>query len=193
MPFRRRHFRHGRLGHAPVHAKPQVQIAGSKPSWLVEGLKMLGTHEVSGSRSNPRILNMARRAGFRWYKSDSVPWCALYANYCLTAVGLPGTGSLLALSFETSKNLVRLPGPAVGSFVPMRRIGGGHIAIVVGRDSRGNLVCVGGNQRDSVSIASFPLARARSFRWPRSAKLPSVYGFKNLPLVSSSGRGSRES
>jgi uncharacterized protein (TIGR02594 family) len=190
MPFRRRHLRKGRLGLAP--RAPAVQVATpGRPLWLVEGLKMVGTHEVPGRGNNPAIIRMARRAGFKGYTSDSVPWCSLAANYFLAAAGLPGTGSLLALSFESSRNLVKLPGVAVGAFMPMKRIGGGHIAVVVGRDRAGRVVCLGGNQSDAINLRSFPLSRARSFRWPRSAKLPHVYGFHNLPIVSSGGRAGR--
>lgn len=28
------------------------------------------------------------------YTHDSIPWCALFANHCLTKVGLKGTGTL---------------------------------------------------------------------------------------------------
>jgi len=186
MPFRRRHLkRHGRLVHHHAHFAAPVHLAADphRPLWLVEGLKYIGTHEFPGSANNPKIIRMAQRAGFRGYRSDSIPWCSLFGNFCLTSAGFPGTGSLLALSFNQSKNLVRLPGPAVGAFVPMKRLGGGHIAIIVGRNSSGSLMCLGGNQSNMVSIKSFPLARALSFRWPRSAKLPGVYGFKNLPLI----------
>ena len=38
----------------------------------------------------------------------------------------------------------------------MKRQGGGHIAIVVGRDQHGNLTCIGGNQGDEVTIRHSP-------------------------------------
>jgi len=49
----------------------------------------------------------------------------------LTKVGLQGTETLWALDWSNWGT--RLPGPAVGAFAPMKRQGGGHIAIVVGR------------------------------------------------------------
>src|SRR4051812_27490840 len=112
MPFRRRHLRRGTLG--PPPPKPKVSLADPhQPLWLIEGLKMIGTHEAPGRGNNQRIIQMARRAGFRNYRSDSIPWCALFANYCCAVAGQPGTGSLLALSFNSSSNFIRLPGPAV--------------------------------------------------------------------------------
>ena len=85
----------------------------------------------------------------------------------LTKVGIKGTETLWALDWD--KWGQKLPGPAVGAFAPMKREGGGHIAIVVGRDTRGNLMCLGGNQSDyrkhhsisGRSAAKFPLASWR--------------------------------
>jgi hypothetical protein len=45
----------------------------------------------------------------------------------LTKVGLQGTETLWALDWSNWGT--RLPGPAVGAFAPMKRQGGGHIAI----------------------------------------------------------------
>lgn len=76
----------------------------------------------------------------------------------------------------------------------MKRDGGGHIAIVVGRDTRGHLMCLGGNQSDTVSILPFPADRPRSFRWPVGVTIPSKAGFDSLPLMTSDSRVSaRES
>src|SRR5262245_58965599 len=62
---------------------------------------------------------------------------------------------------------VRLPGPAVGSFVPMKREVGGHIAIFAGRDQ-------------CVDIESLPTERPLSFR---CVCRPARYGFGVLPIV----------
>jgi uncharacterized protein (TIGR02594 family) len=120
------------------------------------------------------------------YKHDAIPWCALFANMVLTKVGIKGTETLWALDWD--KWGQKLPGPAVGAFAPMKREGGGHIAIVVGRDTRGNLMCLGGNQSDTVSIIPFPIDRPRSFRWPVGVAAPFKAGFEFLPLMRSDGR-----
>jgi uncharacterized protein (TIGR02594 family) len=160
-----------------------------QPIWLLEGLKWMNTEEAPGAADNPDILEWARAEGgaiAQSYHSDSIPWCALYANMVLTKVGLQGTETLWALDWSDWGT--RLPGPAVGAFAPMKRQGGGHIAIVVGRDQHGNLMCLGGNQSDAVNIKPFPPTRPVSFRWPKEAPPPARTGFGTLPLVSSDGR-----
>ena len=120
------------------------------------------------------------------YKHDEIPWCALFANMVLTKVGIKGTETLWALDWD--KWGQKLPGPAVGAFAPMKREGGGHIAIVVGRDTRGNLMCLGGNQSDRVSIIPFPADRPLSFRWPVGVALPLKASLESLPMMRSDGR-----
>lgn len=160
-----------------------------RPLWLTEALRWLNTKEVPGDADNPQILEWAREEGgsiARDYKHDSVPWCALFANMVLAKVGLKGTGTLWALDF--AKWGIGLNGAAIGAFAPMKRDGGGHIAIVVGRDQHGNLMCVGGNQGDEVSIRPFPAGRPVGFRYPEDVSLPRNIGFATLPLVRSDGR-----
>jgi uncharacterized protein (TIGR02594 family) len=164
---------------------------GGQPIWLIEGLKWIGTKEESGPASNANILGWARQEGgaiAKTYTHDSIPWCALFANMVLSKIGLRGTETLWALDWSNWG--IRLAGPAVGAFAPMKRDGGGHIAIVVGRDQHGNLMCLGGNQSDAVNIKPFPADRPLSFRWPQEAARPASTGFHSLPLVKSDGRAS---
>jgi uncharacterized protein (TIGR02594 family) len=169
-----------------------LEVSGGgagQPIWLLEGLKWLNTNEAPGAADNPDILEWARSEGgtiATSYNADSIPWCALYANMVLTKVGLQGTETLWALDWSNWG--ARLAGPAVGAFAPMKRQGGGHIAIVVGRDQHGYLMCLGGNQSDAVNIKPFPADRPVSFRWPKEMPPPERTGLETLPLVSSDGR-----
>jgi uncharacterized protein (TIGR02594 family) len=182
---------------APVAAgRPQSQPpappppgADTRPLWVIEGLKWLNLREAPEDADNPEILAMAREEGgeiAKDFKHDSIPWCALYANMVLTKVGIKGTETLWALDWADWGQ--KLAGPAVGAFAPMKRAGGGHIAIVVGRDSQGSLMCLGGNQSDRVSIVPFPTDRPLSFRWPVGVPLPLKTGLGSLPLMRSDGR-----
>jgi uncharacterized protein (TIGR02594 family) len=178
---------------APEIRVPHVPaVEAGQPIWLLEGLKWLNTEEEPGAASNPDILRWAREEGgsiAKTYKDDSIPWCALYANMVLTKVGLQGTETLWALDWSNWGT--KLAGPAVGAFAPMKRNGGGHIAIVAGRDQHGNLMCLGGNQSDAVNIKPFPADRPLSFRWPKEAPPPARTGFATLPVVRSDGCVSR--
>jgi hypothetical protein len=118
----------------------------------------------------------------------------------LTKVGIKGTETLWALDWANWGE--KLAGPAVGAFAPMTRAGGvgtpdapttTHTAEIdtspsFGRDSQGNLMCLGGNQSDRVSIVPFPAARPLSFRWPVGVPLPLKTGLGSLPLMRSDGR-----
>jgi len=127
-----------------------------RPTWLVKAIAHIGTHEIAGSRDNPIIMTWAKELGgdiAREYDHDEIPWCALFANAVLHEDGKAGTSTLWALDF--AKWGQKLEGPAVGAFAAMRRNGGGHITIVVGRDQHGNVMCCGGNQSDAVNIKPF--------------------------------------
>jgi uncharacterized protein (TIGR02594 family) len=166
-----------------------AQLNGcERPLWLIEGMNWVGTKEAAGTADNPAIRKWATEEGgeiAKVYNHDSIPWCSLYANMVLSKVGLRGTETLWALDWEKWGN--KLPGPAVGAFAPMKRQGGGHIAIVVGRDQNGNLMCLGGNQEDAVNIKPFPAERPLSFRWPEGVPQPTRVGFDTLPLIKSEG------
>jgi uncharacterized protein (TIGR02594 family) len=179
----------------PAAGVPTIPaVDAGQPIWLLEGLKWMNTREEPGSGNNRDIIEWAREEGgatATTYDEDSIPWCALYANMVLTKVGLRGTKTLWALDWSNWGT--RLAGPAVGAFAPMKRSGGGHIAIIAGRDQHGNLMCLGGNQSDAVNIKPFPADRPVSFRWPKDVPLPARTGFATLPLVQSDGRvSSRE-
>jgi uncharacterized protein (TIGR02594 family) len=161
----------------------------TRPLWVIEGLKWLNLREGRGGIENPEILAWAREEGgaiAKNYKRDEIPWCALFANMVLTKLGIKGTETLWALDWNRWGH--KLPAPAVGAFAPMKREGGGHIAIVVGRDTRGNLMCLGGNQSDIVSIIPFPANRPLSFRWPVGVPIPLKAGLESLPVMRSDGR-----
>lgn len=164
----------------------------TRPLWLEAGLKYLGTKEFTGAKDNPTIIDWAKEEGgdiAKEYNHDEIPWCALFANHILTKVGLKGTETLWALDFAGKWPCIQLAGPAVGAFAPMKRNGGGHITIIVGKDQHGNVMGLGGNQSDAVTIAPFSPSRLnQGFYWPKGVTLPTVLGFNSLPLITSSGK-----
>lgn len=189
------------LDAAVVGARGSIQVAGapsaagaevSRPLWLQAGLALIGTKEKPGSGDNPVIIQWAKDEGgdvAAAYTHDSIPWCALFANHCLTKVGLKGTETLWALDFAGKWPSIQLAGAAVGAFAPMLRSGGGHIVQVVGRDQHGNYMCLGGNQKDAVNIEPFPASRLnKGFWWPDSVPPPTATGLSKLPLVLSNGK-----
>lgn len=163
----------------------------NRPLWLEAGLPLIGLREGAGSADNQQIIDWAKDEGGAIageYTHDSIPWCALLANHILTKVGLKGTETLWALDFAGKWPSVQLSGPAVGAFAPMLRNGGGHIICVVGRDQHGNVMGLGGNQGDAVSVAPFATSRLnKGFWWPKDVPAPAQVGFSTLPIVRSDG------
>lgn len=164
----------------------------SRPLWLEAGIKLIGTKEGVGSKNNLEIIDWALSEGgdiAKEYTHDSIPWCALFANHILTKVGLKGTETLWALDFAGKWPANKLAGPAVGAFAPMLRNGGGHIVVVVGKDQHGNIMGLGGNQSDAVTIAPFSPSRLnKGFWWPKDVVLPQLIGYNLLPIVKSNGK-----
>lgn len=182
------------IDNAPLEGKlpTTTHLEISRPLWLEAGLKYLGTKEFAGSKDNPVIIDWAKEEGGsieEQFNHDSIPWCALFANHVLTKVGLKGTETLWALDFAGKWPCTKLAGPAVGAFAPMKRNGGGHIMIVVGRDQLGNIMGLGGNQSDAVTIAPFAVSRLnQGFYWPKGPSLPPYVGLRSLPIVKSNGK-----
>lgn len=185
----------------PLPVSVQVAAEITRPLWLEAGLALVGTKERLGGKDNDIILSWAQDEGgdiAKDYKHTSIPWCALIQNHMLTKVSLPGTETLWALDFNADLMkqrlghgwpAVKLSGPAVGAFAPMVRDGGGHVICVVGKARNGNIMGLGGNQSDTVSVIEFAPSRLnRGFWWPESVAQPHRIGFDLLPIVTSSGK-----
>jgi uncharacterized protein (TIGR02594 family) len=176
---------------APAAVQAPAAEVG-RPLWLEAGIKLINVKEKPGAGNNPEIIDWAKEEGgdiAKSYTADSVPWCSLFANHILTKVGLKGTETLWALDWAGKWPSVKLAGPAVGAFAPMKRTGGGHIICIVGKDQHGNVMGLGGNQSDQVSIVPFPVSRLnQGYWWPKDVPLPANIGIKSLPLVKSDGR-----
>ena len=90
-------------------------------------------------------------------------------------VGIRSSRSAMARSYETWG--MPLEEPAVGCVVTFWRGtsraasgGKGHVAYVVGRDQKGRLMCLGGNQGDAVNVKAFAGSRVTSYRWPANTE-----------------------
>jgi uncharacterized protein (TIGR02594 family) len=172
-----------------VTPSPAPAAIVGTPPWLARMNAILGLYEFPGAADNPAIVAMAKACGgkiARTYRHDATPWCALTANYCLVASGLPGNDSLWALDFM--RYGVRLQGTAVGAIATKKRDGGGHVFLVVGRTRDGRLVGRGGNQRDMVCDEVFVTACA----WPSEHPQPARVGFATLPVVEPAPDARRE-
>lgn len=161
------------------------------PKWLTIARSYLGVAEVPGPKHNPTIVRWLERlkAPFR---DDETPWCGSFVGAVLDEAGqMPMANPWGARNWlRYGKALDR---PAYGGLVVFWRGDpkgwSGHVGFVVGRDSRNNLMVLGGNQGNRVSIAPFSNARVLGYRWPNIAPRPERFV---LPLLDSDGRVSTD-
>lgn len=153
------------------------------PRWIELARSMIGLHEVKGDTHSPEILAMWKDIKRGGIKNDETPWCAAFVGAMLERAGITSS------RFESAKSYlawgIPLTEPAFGCVVVFSREGGGHVAFVVGRDEHCNLLVLGGNQGDEVSIKSFQTTRVTGYRWPEGVPVttdPLVIGSASLSL-----------
>jgi uncharacterized protein (TIGR02594 family) len=169
-------------------------------SWIAKAREYIGLKEnVSRTEHNPILLDMLDEMGEftgearAWWNDDEMPWCGLFAGYCLGVSGRYVVKEWYRAKAWESSLMTKLDKPAYGCLVTFTRSGGGHVGFVVGKDANNNPMVLGGNQLNMVSIAPFALSRVTGYYWPsvwvktviKSAPLPERY---NLPLLKSNGK-----
>ncbi|QMT39978.1 TIGR02594 family protein [Neisseria shayeganii] len=159
--------------------------------WIIEARRYEGLAEVPGKNHNPTITHWLNTLK-AWWRDDETPWCGTFVAHCCRHAGraLPKHW-YRALAWVDAG--VRLKAPAYGCIAVFGRKGGGHVGFVVGRDRAGNLLILGGNQGNKVSIAKFERARAVAFVWPvypNGGGMPHKSRY-NLPVLAHQGGYSR--
>jgi uncharacterized protein (TIGR02594 family) len=160
----------------------------AEPVWLAKARTYLGLREVPGKNHNPKILDWWRLCRLA-FTDDETPWCAGFVGGILEECGIRSTRSGAARSYAGNKDFVKLPKAAAGAIMVHWRGSPkgyqGHVNFVAGKTAGGTLVCIGGNQNDTVSAAPYSEARLIGYYWPRSIPLPTDY---KLPVVASNGQ-----
>lgn len=171
----------------PLAERPLPSSLAVAP-WLSLARALTGTEEIKGARSNPLILSWVKEISdkypdlapnLNWYVDDDTPWCGLFIAYCLAASGFkPAQAPLYALNngapWVREGYGVKLPGPALGAIVTMKRSGGGHVCFYEGED-RDYWFGRGGNQSDMVNVARYPKSRPiEGYFWPKPHPLPPI-------------------
>jgi uncharacterized protein (TIGR02594 family) len=151
--------------------------ASVEPVWLTVARRDIGLAEIPGKQHAPRIVTWLKQLG-AWWSDDETPWCgvALAAWMRESGIALPKHWyrAKAWLDWGTALNV-----PVLGCVVVFERTGGGHVGLVVGYDRTNNLLVLGGNQNNRVSIAAFSRARVAGYRWPAGQAL----GELALPLI----------
>ena len=136
----------------------------------------LGIEEWPGARHNPAIVKFAADVGHSWVQDDETPWCASFVGAVLAQAGLPHTGRLNARSYLEWGEPVPLAEAERGDVVVFWRGSPdswqGHVGFFGGRNPSGDIMVLGGNQGNAVSVAAYPQSRllgVRRLRAPRAS------------------------
>jgi uncharacterized protein (TIGR02594 family) len=139
------------------------------PRWLATAKRDIGLRELPGAQTAPKIAAWLADLG-AWWRDDETPWCGAAMAAWARAAGFKTPATWYrAASWATWGE--SLPGPVLGCVVVLTSPGGNHVGIVCGRDADGNLVVLGGNQGNAVSMATFSRSRAIAYRWPSGEAL----------------------
>ena len=177
----------GAITLAELRKSPSDQIAPdevkSEPIWLRRARQEIGVREIPGPKHSARVLSYWELAKLP-FRDDETPWCAGFVAAMLEDCGIVSPRSGMARSFERwGQPINATPGAIVVYWRGSKSGGSGHVGFVVGKDSSGNIMTLGGNQGNAVTIAPFSISRVIGYRWPIGVA-PSK---ARLPIMSSSG------
>ena len=130
-------------------------------------LRFVGVSETQGVASNPLVLTMLK-LDQEWPEGDHVAWCSAFMNFIAWMLRLPRSKKLNARSWLEIGQPVGLeeatPGYDVVVFWRKSKEGAfGHVGLYAGREGNDILV-LGGNQSDRVSIDRYPADRLLGVR-----------------------------
>jgi uncharacterized protein (TIGR02594 family) len=158
------------------------------PAWLDAAYQDLGMLESPGRQHNMAIVRMweAIKAPFR---DDETPWCAAFVGAKLEQCGIRSTRSAAARSYLKWGIPVAVAPGVIAVFSRPGSSWSGHVGFVVGRNEAGNLLVLGGNQGNRVSVAPFAVDRLLDCRWPE--EYFDRYAWRQLPTLHAGGELSR--
>ena len=136
--------------------------------------KFMGLSEVAGAVHNPQIMAMLRTDN-AWPDADEVPWCSAFVNYICWLISLPRSKSLRARSWLSVGQQIDIDSAMVGFDIVIFKRGKdpqpgpevieapGHVGFYYGH-TEDQVVILGGNQGDSVSVAKYPISSVLGVR-----------------------------
>lgn len=140
--------------------------------WLDIAHDEMGVAEVAGLKSNPRILEYAKAAGYKPAKGDDDPWCGTFSAWVCVQAGIkPPDAPWRAVSWDAWGTASKLRKGAFVRFPRGNDPSKGHVGIVE-REAGDWVYVLGGNQNDAVSIAKFRKSAVVSCRWPPGVAPP---------------------
>ena len=140
----------------------QSSNGGSTP-WMTAATDQLGIKEIAGSKHNPSIIGYHATTG--GFKDDETPWCSSFVNWAIIQASIKGTNSARALSWNGWGQSLNTP--AYGSIAIINYgKGKGHVGFVVGVNSSGSIILLGGNQSNMVKYSAFSPSSISGYVYP---------------------------
>lgn len=127
----------------------------------------IGVKEIPGQEHEKRIVEYAKEAGFKNITDDETPWCSIFVNWCCKEAGLQRTHRANARSWLTVGKPVDdpVPGDIVIFWREKPDSWKGHVGLFMGFSKNRSIVfCLGGNQKNAVSIQGFDSNTVLGFR-----------------------------
>lgn len=137
------------------------------PPWLTVARREIGVREAFGEADNARIIEYLKTTHIVPAQyHDETAWCAAFVGWCLEKSGIEPSRKAKARSYVTWG--AELEQPELGCVVVLTRgtnPNQGHVGFYVGEDGS-DILLLGGNQNNAVSIAPYAKLRVLSYRWP---------------------------
>jgi lysozyme len=151
--------------------------SGSFGNWMSIAKGELGTSEIPGAGSNPKITEYHKVGGALGNTTpDGTPWCASFVGWCMVKAGFPHA-TAAAISYASYG--VPCPPGTVGAIIVMKMkpgnttSSGNHVAFCRGIQGE-RVLTLGGNQSDAVTESSISLGKVISWRLPPGAPSQNV-------------------
>lgn len=143
------------------------------PRHLVEAVKLLGTKEVPGIKSNPAIMAWAKEVGIEdIYRNDDMAWCGLFVAVTILRAGRDPLRRYAAIRAREWQNWgIEADEAELGDLLVFIRNGGGHVGYYVGEDEKCYHV-LGGNQSNTVNVMRLEKVRCIAIRRPQYNNKP---------------------
>lgn len=152
--------------------------AFSSPPWMEiaisEAIALGFVHEEK-SPANDMAKKYHTHVGKK-NASGKTAWCSSFASWCLDQTEYKGSKSAASQSvlWQEGKLFKRIEEPVYGCIVLLtnyvvsngRQTSNGHITFLAGKDSNGDLVCLGGNQGNTLKYSMYysNKTKGRQFR-----------------------------
>jgi uncharacterized protein (TIGR02594 family) len=134
------------------------------PKHIAIAFGELHTREVVGPRHNPRIIEYHSTTRLK-ATTDEISWCSSFVNWCVEQAGMTGTDSAAARSWlDWGRQVHEVELGCVAVFQRGANPSQGHVGFALGTTPKGQIILLGGNQSNEVSVELYSRDRLLGLR-----------------------------